>query len=222
MTDATARPTAGIGRFVKEPFPGLSHAVGAIVAAVGVVCLLGAARSDAATVTGVAVYGVSLVALYVASCLAHSIYADARTNDLLDRLDYAAIFLLIAGTYTPICLTTLHGPWGWWMLGVQWATALVGATMVMRVGPRKKWVALYVPMGWAVVVVAGQLAARMESAALLCLIAGGAVYTIGAAVFLTQRPRLWPGRFGSHDLWHVLVLLGSGLHFATVWCITTA
>jgi hemolysin III len=223
MTEGIARPPSGVSRFVKEPFPGLSHGLGALLALVGLLCLVLTPRGGAAAVAGVAIYGVCLILLFTASSLAHSVFAGPRTNDILDRCDHAAIFLLIAGTYTPICLTTLGGAGGGAMLVAQWAMALLGAVMVLKVGPRKQWVALYLPMGWAVVTVIGPLWERMETPAMACLIAGGVVYTLGggglphaaaAALAGAVRARTTCGTYWC--CWR------AGLHFATVWRITAA
>ncbi len=222
MSHAIARPEAGIGRWIKDPFCGLSHGAGALFSIVGLVVLILASNGSASAVVAVSIYGASLILLFTASCLAHSIHCSPRADDLLERFDYAAIFCLIAGTYTPICLTVLAGGWGWSILSVEWSLALIGATMVLWRGPQRWWVLLYVPMGWMVLVAISPILSRMELLDLLLLAAGGVIYTLGAAVFLARRPKLWPGRFGSHDLWHVMVLLGSVLHFIVVVRITSA
>ncbi len=215
------RPERGIGRWVKDPFCGLSHGFGAIASVVGLVLLLIYARPDASAIVGISVYGVSMITLYVASCLVHSLHCSARTENRLERFDYAAIFFLIAGTYTPICLNTLHGAWGWSLLGVEYGLALLGATMVLWRGPQRMWVLLYVPMGWMVLIAAAPLVSRMDTLSLLLLLIGGMIYSLGAVVFITNRPRLCPGFFGSHDLWHLMVLAGSACHFVTITQLTT-
>jgi len=222
MSQALPRPESGVGRWIKDPFCGLSHGFGAVVSIVGLVVLILASNGSVSTIVAVSIYGASLILLFTASFLAHSIHCSARTDNLLERLDYAAIFFLIAGSYTPICLTVLAGGWGWSILSIEWTLALIGATMVLWRGPQRWWVLLYVPMGWMIVVAIWPILNGMDFVNLLLLAIGGVVYTLGAGVFIAKRPTLWPGWFGSHDLWHVMVLLGSALHFVVVLRITSA
>jgi hemolysin III len=167
---------------------------------------------------GFGVYGASLVALYTASAVAHSLHRDGSAAQRLDRLDYAAIFLLIAGTYTPFCLVTLSGAWRWGLLAAVWSAAALGIVTVYAGGAARHWprVVLYVAMGWMVLLAAGQLQRALPPPAVAWLLAGGVVYTVGAIIYLLERPRLWPGRFGSHDLWHCMVLAASACHFVAV------
>lgn len=213
---------AGIARWIKEPFCGLSHGVGALFSAIGLVLLLQFSRSEPSAVVSVIIYGVSLILLFSASCLVHSLHCSQRTENWLERCDYAAIFFLIAGTYTPICLNTLQGAWGLSLLSIEWTLAILGAAAVLRYGPQRLWVLMYVPMGWMVLVASAPMLARMDWGLLLLLLAGGMVYSLGAIVFVTRRPHLWPGRFNYHDLWHVMVLLGAACHFAVVHQVTTS
>jgi len=205
-------------RFVREPFCGLSHLSGAALSIAATVYLLARADGHPWRVVSFAVYGTSLVVLYTASGLAHSLYCAAAAQARLDRLDYAAIFVVIAGTYTPLCLVTLGGTWGWSLFAAQWLLAAVGVAAVLLGRPRSGALrtSIYLAMGWMALGVAPLLCAAMPPAALGWLIAGGVVYSVGAAVFLSGRPALWPGRFGSHDLWHALVLTGSACHFIVI------
>jgi hemolysin III len=209
------RPASGLARWVKEPFNGLSHGVGAMLSAMGLVALVILAQGAAAT-TGAAIYGASLVLLFTASCLVHSIHCARRAEDVLERLDYAAIFFLIAGTYTPICLTALAGPWGYAILSAEWSLAIVGATMVLWRGPARAWVMLYLPMGWMVAIASATLIAATPAHSLILLLVGGIIYSLGAAVFVLKRPDPLPRWFGSHGLWHTMVLAGAACHFAAV------
>ena len=204
-----------IRRCVKEPFPGLSHWFGMLLSIAGLVALLLAAEGRLMHVVGFAVYGATLILLYLASALAHSVHCSPRVEERFNRFDYAAIFLLIAGTYTPICLVTLRGPVGWWLLAVVWGLAVVGVVGVVVGRGLKTWarVLLYVCMGWLALAALGRLLDTLPAAALAWLATGGVIYSVGAVVFVTDRPHLWPGRFAAHDLWHVMVLAGSACHF---------
>jgi hemolysin III len=204
-----------VQRCVKEPFPGLSHLLGVLLSVVALVALLSRAHGRPMHVIGFTVYGASLILLYAASALAHSIHCSPRTGEHLDRLDYSAIFLLIAGTYTPLCLVPLRGPWGWGLLVAVWLLAAVGIAAVWLWRSRRTWarVTIYLCMGWLALLATGEIFRTFPTSAVAWLVAGGVVYSVGAVVFITDRPHLWPGRFMAHDLWHVMVLLGSACHF---------
>jgi hemolysin III len=208
-----SRPASGIARFIKDPFSGLSHALGAVLAVAALVLMLVFTEGGAMRYVALSIYGTSLILLFSASAMAHSIHCSEEVGERLDRLDYAAIFLLIAGTYTPLCLTVLRGPWGWTLFGIEWGLALMGATLVLASKSVRRWtLLLYIPMGWLLITAMGPLIRLLPIDALIFLIVGGIIYSLGAIVFLTGRPKLFPGKFGSHDLWHVMVLLASGCH----------
>jgi hemolysin III len=204
-----------IQRCIKEPFSGISHIVGVLLSIAALVVLLIRAEGRVWHVVGFTIYGATLILLYAASSAAHSVHCSPRTGERLDRLDYSAIFLLIAGTYTPICLVPLRGPWGWALLAGVWSLAAIGISSVWLWRSRRTWmrVTIYLCMGWLAVLALGQFLRIFPAFALAWLIAGGVVYSVGAVIFITDRPHLWPGRFMAHDLWHVLVLLGSACHF---------
>jgi hemolysin III len=200
---------------VKEPFPGISHLLGAVLGVVALVVLLHRAQGRTMHVIGFAVYGSTLILLFSASAMAHSIHCSPRVGERLDRLDYSAIFLLIAGTYTPICLVPLRGALGWALLAAVWSLAVLGILSVWIWRSRKDWarVTIYLCMGWLALLAAGEIFRTFPPPALGWLIGGGVIYSVGAVVFITDRPHLWPGRFVAHDLWHVMVLAGSACHF---------
>lgn len=205
---------------VREPFNGLSHLAGVLFSIAGLLLLVALSVGKPWHLTGFAVYGTTLVVLYLASTLYHSLPAHPRRLEKLLVFDQVAIFLLIAGTYTPLCLVPLRGSWGWGLLGVVWSVALVGIILrvVWRAIPEWIPVVLYLVMGWMSVAALKPLGAALPGAALHWLFGGGLVYTVGAAVFASQRPRLWPGTFSSHELWHVFVLSGSACHFIVMLC----
>lgn len=213
-----SRPASGIARFIKDPFCGLSHALGALLSIAALVSMLVFTQGGTIRYVALSVYGVTLILLFTASAMAHSLHCSEKTGDRLDRLDYAAIFLLIAGTYTPLCLTVLRGPWGWTLLGIEWGLALIGGTLVLASKSVRRWtLLLYIPMGWLVTTAMGPLIRALPTDAMIFLVLGGIIYSVGAIVFLTGRPKLFPGIFGSHDLWHVMVLLASGCHLFMVF-----
>ena len=189
----------------------VTHAAGLLLSLVGLVALILQAKGagDAWHVAGSIVFGTSLVLLYGASTLYHS-RADPGANPVLQRLDHAAIYLLIAGTYTPFILISLRGRLGFTLLAIVWGLAVFGIVLesVGRAG--RLGVALYLGMGWSVLLVAEPLVRVLEPAALALLVAGGLAYTAGVPFYTWKRLPY------NHAIWHVFVLLGSGFHFACV------
>jgi hemolysin III len=202
-------------RCIKEPFCGLSHGAGIVLSVVALIVLMVEARGRPWHMVGFAVYGVTLVSLYTASTLYHSLFADPRQYKLLQRLDHIAIFLLIAGTYTPVCLVTLRGVWGWSLLGAIWSMAFfgIGSSLFWKNTPEWLRVTLCVVMGWLAMVAYEPLRTALGPAGFAWLVGGGVVYSIGTIIFATDWPHLWPGKFSAHDLWHIFVLGGSTCHF---------
>lgn len=205
---------------VREPFNGLSHFAGALLSIAGLLLLLVASYGKPWHLTGFAIYGASLVLLYSASTLHHSLHVSPQGGKRLHMLDQVAIYLLIAGTYTPLCLVTLRGTWGWSLLGLVWTIGLVGITLRVAWSQAPVWlpVVLYLLMGWLSLLVVRPLSMSLPPAAMSWLMAGGVVYTLGAVIFATERPRLWPGVFSAHELWHCFVLGGSACHFVLMLC----
>jgi hemolysin III len=201
--------------WIREPFSGLSHSVGAMLSVAGLVVLLIAAHGRPWQTVSFAIYGVTMIVLYVSSALYHSLHVRPRVLERLQKMDHITIFVLIAGSYTPICLVTLRGGWGWSLLGVEYALAALGITIVSCWRKPPDWirVVIYICMGWLAIIAIGPLRAALPAAGLRWLLAGGIAYSVGCVVYGAQRPRLWPGRFDSHDLWHLFVLGGSACHF---------
>ncbi|WP_439886061.1 PAQR family membrane homeostasis protein TrhA [Pseudomonas sp. MBLB4123] len=191
-----------------------THLVGALLAGLGAVWLLVRAglQGDPWKIVAVAVYGLSLVLLYSISTLYHSL--RGRTKALMRKLDHLSIYLLIAGSYTPFCLVTLRGPWGWSLFGVVWGLALVG--MLQELKPRSEArvlsIVIYALMGWIVLVAIEPLLAALGGVGFVWLAAGGLCYTLGILFFaFDERFRHW------HGIWHLWVMAGSVLHFVAIW-----
>ncbi len=194
----------------------VTHGVGllASLAALPLIILAAAGRRDPWQLVGGAVFGITLVLLYLASTLYHALPV-CRAKRVLRLLDHAAIYLLIAGTYTPFTLGVLRGRWGWALLGTIWALALLGIAAKCMVGfrfPRLSTM-LYLAMGWLIVIALHPLVSRISPGGLALLAAGGLCYT-GGVVFYATDGRL---RYG-HALWHLCVIAGSVCHFlAVLW-----
>jgi hemolysin III len=196
----------------------LSHGVGFLLAlAATPILIVGAVnRGGVADVVGSSVFGGSMVLLYLSSTWYHAV-PNGRFKERLHRLDHAAIYLLIAGTYTPFTLGVLDGAWGWTLFGIVWAAAAVGVYDKLISGIRRPRLstALYLIMGWSVVIVIRPLVLSMDPPGLRWLVAGGLFYTVGVVFY---RARHLPYH---HFIWHLFVLAGSTCHvFAVLWYAT--
>lgn len=200
---------------IREPVNGASHLVGLLLASAGTVLLLRMARGPW-QLTAFSVYGATLIFLYGASALYHLLPVSARSLRALRTLDHIAIYFLIAGTYTPIALITLHSPLGWALLAAVWLVAGAGIPFKLFFLDAPVWIstATYLAMGYLALVAVVPLARAVSIAGLSWLLAGGLAYTVGAVIYSRQRPDPFPGRFGHHEIWHLLVLAGSACHFA--------
>ncbi len=196
-----------------EKFNAWSHLIGAVLAAIGAVWLLAlaSATGDVWKIVAVAIYGVTLLLLYSISTLYHSLRGPAKR--VMQKLDHLSIYLLIAGSYTPFCLITLRGPWGWSLFGIVWSLALIG--MLQEIKPRSEArvlsLIIYAVMGWIVLVAVKPLIAALGMTGFTWLAAGGVLYTVGIIFFAyDSRFRHW------HGIWHLFVMAGSLLHFVAI------
>jgi hemolysin III len=193
----------------------VSHLLGACLAVLGCAILMTRASvsGDPWAITGLAVYSVSLITLFVCSTLHHGLDGSARLNDVLRTLDYTSVFLLIAGTVTPLVLVLYRNAYGWAVLGAVWAVAVLGVVLrsVWRELPKYVTNTLYIALGWMPVALLGG-GTDLPLGALALMAGGGLVYSAGFVVFVLERPNLRPGVFGFHELWHVMVLVAAALH----------
>ncbi len=215
--DAGPANTPG-SRWLREPFNALSHGFGVLLSIAGLVVLLALSGGEPWRTTAFAVYGVSMVALYLASTLLHAIKARPSVVERLRIADHAAIFLLIAGTYTPLALVSLQTvspAWGWSLFGAAWGFALLGVIFKLFWINAPRWLstALYLMLGWMIMVAIVPIWQALPAGGLIWLAVGGAFYSLGAVVYARKRPDPWPGVFGYHGLWHLFVLAGSFCHF---------
>ena len=202
---------------VRDPFSGFSHLAGAILSVAGL-CLLVRYASVNGTVRHIvsfSIFGASLILLYTASSIYHLLSVSEKSIRVLRKIDHMMIYILIAGTYTPVCLIPLRGGWGWSLLISIWSIAMAG--IVLKVlwfnAPRWLYTLFYLLMGWLIVIAFVPLVRTMPIAAMLWLIAGGLLYTVGAVIYGTKWPKLKSKVFGFHEMFHVFVLYGSFCHF---------
>ena len=195
---------------------GVSHLGAAVAAVAGAVWLLLIADSPSEYV-GAAIFSASLILLYGTSGSYHRFSWRPNVGRLLRRLDHAMIFVLIAGTYTPLCLK-LSLPWGISILSVVWSIA--GAGVLLRLiwlgGPRWLRVGLYLALGWVAVVGTSELVQEFAPGILVMLALGGLFYTVGAIIYAMRRPDPWPRVFGYHEVFHLLVIAGSAVHYSLI------
>ncbi len=198
--------------YYGERLNAITHLVAAALALIGAVVLvvLAALDGDPWKVVSVAIYGVTLVLLYTFSVLYHSL--RGRAKGVMQRLDHQGIYLLIAGSYTPFCLVTLRGVWGWSLFGVVWGLAVIGSLQEFWAGKaRILSVVIYIVMGWAIVVALGPLRAALEPAGFAWLVAGGLFYTVGIVFYaLDARAKHF------HGIWHLFVMAGSAAHYVAI------
>ena len=203
---------------LKDPVSGLTHLAGCLLGAFGAVFLVVRGDAHGAMLAAQVIYGLCLTALYAASATYHLVDAPEGWTRRLRLLDHAAIFFLVAGTCTPIFLRAFAGRERIIMLCAIWSVAFLGVAfkLLWRGAPRLLYTAVYLAMGWGVVMRWPTVAAALPRATLLLVVAGGATYSLGALVYSFKRPDPFPRVFGFHEIWHLFVLAGSTFHYAAV------
>ena len=181
------------------------------------ITLIALAQGAAATV-GAAIYSATLLLLFGTSAAYHRLAQSERARSIMQRLDHSMIYLLIAGTYVPLCLVAMPPAWGIPMLAIVGTLAAVGMLLKLAFfhGARYVSYSLYIVMGWVAVVAMPVLVDSLSGMQLALIIAGGVAYTVGFPVLLVHRPNPWPSTFGYHEVWHLLTVVAAGLHFAAV------
>ena len=198
----------------EEIVNSITHGIGALLSVIALVVLIVTAgnHGDSLHLVSFSIYGSTLILLYLSSTLYHS-FSSPRIKNLFARFDHVSIFLLIAGTYTPILLISIRGIWGWTLFGIIWGLALVGAVIrsIYLHRFRKLMVAVYLLMGWMFVIAGKQVYLSLPSISLTFLILGGIAYSVGVIFYM------WRKLPYSHGIWHLFVLAGSVLHFFAIY-----
>ena len=209
-----------MGRFFREPASGFSHLAGALLSVAGLVSLLCVAISnrDVWQIVSFSIFGASMILLYSASATYHLVNASEKVVRILQKIDHSMIFVLIAGTYTPICLTLLRGKLGYWLLALIWSCAAAGIVMKMFFFdiPRLLYTGIYLIMGWIAVFVIVPLYRAGGPLPLVWLLAGGLMYTAGGIIYAIKKPDIFPGWLGFHEIFHIFVILGSTAHYVMI------
>ena len=204
---------------IREPGSAITHFIGMMLAVFAAMPLLAKAgmTGNSADVTAMMIFALSMVSLYGASTLYHSINVTGRVLKIFKKLDHMMIFVLIAGSYTPVCMIVLGGESGYKLLAAVWGIALAGILIKAFWVTCPKWFSsvIYIAMGWGCVFVFGELLATLPRAAFLWLLTGGLFYTVGGVIYALKCPifNLKHKWFGSHEIFHVFVMLGSACHF---------
>jgi hemolysin III len=196
----------------------ISHLIGAIlsISALAILITLAALEGKWVLIVGFSIYGVSMLLSFIASCLLHFFLLFGKYRRVFGILDHCAIYLLIAGTYTPFCLTVFEGATGWALFGIIWSLAIffitIKAIFFARMPPLLTN-GSYLLMGWLVLFFIWPIYTRLGAGAIALMCGAGLVYTLGAFSFARGRPNPWPPYFGNHEIWHMAVLLGNALFF---------
>ena len=203
---------------LREPVNSLTHWAGAILALAGLIALLIVGWGTPLKVVSLIIYGMSLIFLFSASATYHMVQVKDKALEIFRKVDHAAIYCLIAGTYTPFCINAFTGFWKWGMLTIIWSLAIIGIVIKVFIIRSPRWLnaGIYVAMGWLCVGASGQLLAALPAWVLTWLIIGGVTYTLGAVVYSTRMFNFVPGVFGFHEVWHIFVLLAAAAHFVAV------
>jgi len=203
---------------LREPVNSLTHWAGAILALAGLIALLIVSWGTPAKVISLLIYGVSLIFLFSASATYHMVLVKDKVLEIFRKVDHAAIYFLIAGTYTPFCVNAFSGFWKWGMLSIIWSLALIGITVKIFYIRAPRWLnaGIYLLMGWLCVGAAGQMLTSLSAWVIAWLVIGGVIYTLGAVVYTTKIFNFKPGVFGFHEMWHIFVLLAAAAHFVAV------
>jgi hemolysin III len=203
---------------IREPVNSLTHWAGAALALAGLIALLIVGWGTPAKVISLAVYGMSLIFLFSASATYHMVRAKDKALEVFRKVDHAAIYCLIAGTYTPFCVNAFEGFWKWGMLSIIWSLAFTGIIVKVFYIRAPRWLnaGIYLMMGWLCMAAIGQMLAVLPAWVIGWLIAGGVIYTLGAVVYITRIFNFAPGVFGFHEMWHIFVLLAASAHFVAV------
>ncbi|HEX3072050.1 MAG TPA: hemolysin III family protein [Ignavibacteriales bacterium] len=203
---------------MREPVNGLTHLAAAFLSVIGWIILLALNSGSLVKALYLTVYGASLVFMFTSSAIYHLANLPPESIKKLRKLDHSAIFVLIAGSYTPICIHFFTGFWQWGLLTLAWLVAITGVTIKLVTMNAPRWIstAMYLAMGWMSVIAIGEIISAMPAGALVWFFLGGFFYTFGAVIYALKKPDLFPGKFGFHEVWHIFVILGAFCHYIVI------
>ncbi|MBI5138980.1 MAG: hemolysin III family protein [Candidatus Vogelbacteria bacterium] len=207
---------------VREPGAALTHGIACIAFVVVSILLIirAAVLGGAWHIIGVSIFSITLISTYAISMSYHLVpYRSSRAKAIMQRLDHAFIFFLIAGTYTPICLTILRGPWGWSLLATVWAVGIIGFVLKASGLHFPNWLGplIYILLGWMAVIAIVPIYYALGWSGLAWLLGGGIAYTLGVIFFVLDRHIRRTKWWGMHEIFHLFIMLGSALHIVLIW-----
>jgi hemolysin III len=204
---------------LRQPVSGLTHFIGAVATVIGQVFLYVRSANAASDRLALLIYSISLFCMFTASSIYHSVNSSPKMTMILRKFDHSAIYLLIAGTYTPFCLIAFHGFWKWGLLAIVWVLAVAGIATNMWTIKAPRWITagIYVLMGWMIIFALREMLSSLTPAAMIWLVIGGLIYTFGAVIYSTKRMDFFPNVFGFHEVWHIFVMLGAAAHYIAVF-----
>jgi hemolysin III len=202
---------------LREPVSGLTHFIGILLAVICLISLLTRIKGPftAWHAVSFSIFGGAMILLYTFSTLYHWLPLSGKGLEVFRKIDHITIFVFIAATYTPVCLITLRGGWGWSIFGSVWGLTVAGFFLKIfwLNAPRLLYTFIYLLMGWIILIGIWPLIEMMVPRGLLWMLIGGLFYTIGAVIYAIKRPDPWPRFFGFHEIFHLFIMLGSFSHF---------
>ncbi|QEE16259.1 hemolysin III family protein [Promethearchaeum syntrophicum] len=203
----------------KEKFSSMSHLFGAILAILGMSILIFKSNGNIVNIIIALIYGLSTFFLFISSAIYHAQKKEENEESFWRKMDHIAIFIMIAGTYTPICFLFLEGAWRWSILLLQWILVISGIILKLLVLNTPRWVTItiYLVQGWVAIIPIYQLTQVMPLVSIILLFTGGLSYTIGAIIYKMKKPNPIPGKFGFHEIFHIWILLGAIFHYIPLY-----
>jgi hemolysin III len=209
---------------LREPVSGLTHLGAAVAAVIGLIALLIMGWGDPTKEISLLIYGVSLIMMFAASAAYHMVDLDPDVSAWLRKIDHSAIYILIAGTYTPICVHFFSGFWSRGLLVIIWIMALAGVIVKLFVIREPRWMraGVYLVMGWLGILGIPEILRTMPVGAIAWLVLGGVLFTLGAVIYVMKKPDPRPGVFGFHEIWHIFVIFGCLAHYILIAAFVAA
>ncbi|MBT3321240.1 MAG: hemolysin III family protein [Anaerolineae bacterium] len=203
---------------LRDPISGLTHLGAAILSLLGLIALVIITLGETPKLVSSIIYGITLIAMFSASATYHMTISSPKVIEILRKVDHAAIYLLIAGTYTPFCIIAFSGFWQWGLLSIIWSLAFIGVGIKVFIVRAPRWVnaGVYLIMGWLVITAIGEMVNTLPAISITWLIIGGIIYTLGAIVYITKKMDFKPGIFGFHEVWHIFVILAAVAHYISI------
>lgn len=223
-TDLELNQKAERKSVLRDPVSGLTHLGAAVAAVIGLIALLIMGWGDPTKEISLLIYGVSLIMMFAASAAYHMVDRGPDVSAWLRKIDHSAIYLLIAGTYTPLCVHFFSGFWSWGPLVIIWIMALAGVIVKLFVIREPRWMraGVYLVMGWLSILGIPEILRTMPVGAIAWLVLGGVLFTLGAVIYVMKKPDPWPGVFGFHEIWHIFIIFACLAHYILIAAFVAA